>query len=243
VDMQLDLRRPPRATRHGSVPGKHAAKPRSAPRLDAMPVAPVAPVASVAPAVRSGRHGADPAPGDDRSRGIAMGLLGGIALSLMIYQYQFRDLEADAAAHLFGIVTPTLAGASAPIIWFGLPGANAFGLVITPDCSSALLIVPLCVLGMLLMIPRKLRVRRVAKAVAVATTLLVSGNMLRIAVIAVTTRLGGIGAGYQFGHLVLGSLISIVCIALSLTLLTAMVSSQDGVRVSAVRRRNRRAAS
>jgi exosortase/archaeosortase family protein len=172
-----------------------------------------------------------------------MGLLGGIALSLMIYQYQFRDLEADAAAHLFGIVTPTLAGASAPIIWFGLPGANAFGLVITPDCSSALLIVPLCVLGMLLMIPRKLRVRRVAKAVAVATTLLVSGNMLRIAVIAVTTRLGGIGAGYQFGHLVLGSLISIVCIALSLTLLTAMVSSQDGVRVSAVRRRNRRAAS
>ncbi|MDQ2810949.1 MAG: exosortase/archaeosortase family protein [Actinomycetota bacterium] len=201
---------------------------------------PAAPVTAVD---RSGRHGAVPAPESDRSRGIAMGLLGGIALSLMIYQYQFRNLEADAAAHLFGVITPTLAGASAPIIWFGLPGAKAFGLVITPDCSSALLIVPLCVLGMLLMIPRKLRVRRVAKAVAVAATLLVSGNMLRIAVIAVTTRLGGLGAGYQFGHLVLGSLISIVCIALSLTLLTAMVSSKDGVRVSAVRRRNRRAAS
>ena len=45
------------------------------------------------------------------------------------------------------------------------------------------------------------------KALSVAAVLLVSGNMLRIAVIAVTTRLGGIGAGYQFGHLVLGSFI------------------------------------
>jgi exosortase/archaeosortase family protein len=172
-----------------------------------------------------------------------MGVLGGIALSLVIFQYQFRDLEADVAAHLYGIVTPTLAASSAPVIWFGLPGANAFGLVITPDCSSALLIVPLCLLGMLLMIPRKLPVGRVVKALLVSAVLLVSGNLLRIGVIAVTTRLGGLGSGYEFGHLVLGSLISIVCIALSLTLLTAIVSSQDGVRISALRRRNRRAAS
>lgn len=162
-----------------------------------------------------------------RNRPIAAGVLGGIAISLLIYQLQYRDLEAFVAAHLFGIVTPTLAATGAPIIWFGLPGANSFGLVITPDCSSSLLLVPLCGLGMLLMIPRKLRVGRTVKALSVAAVLLVSGNMLRIAVIAVTTRLGGIGAGYQFGHLVLGSFISIVCIAVSLTLLTVIITRQD----------------
>jgi hypothetical protein len=59
----------------------------------------------------------------------------------------------------------------APIIWFGLGESGAFGLEITPDCSSALLIVPLCGLGMLLMIPRRLPVSRVAAALAAAADL------------------------------------------------------------------------
>ena len=92
---------------------------------------------------------------------------GGIALSLMIFQYQFRYLEADVAGHIYGLVTPVLAASTAPIIWFGLGTSRAYGLEITPDCSSALLIVPLCGLGMLLMIPRPgPPVGRVAKALS-----------------------------------------------------------------------------
>ncbi len=106
-----------------------------------------------------------------------------------------------------------------------------------PDCSSALLIVPLCVLGMLLMIPRKLAVSRTLKAIAVAATVLVAGNLLRIAVIAISVRVGGLGTGYQIGHLVLGSLVSIVCIAISLALLTVIVASRDGLRQSIRSRR------
>jgi exosortase/archaeosortase family protein len=227
VDAYLDVRRPPGARRSSGVPGRHAASPR--PRL-------------ARPSRRAGRHGAAPLPTRWWNRAFAIGLLGGIALSLTIFQYQFRHLEADVVARLYGIVTPTLAASSAPIIWFGLGTAGAFGLVITPDCSSALLIVPLCGLGMLLMIPRKLPVGRVAKALVVSAALLVAGNLSRIGVIAVATRVGGIGAGYQFGHLVLGSVISIVCIAMSLTLLIAIVGSRDGVRLSALLRRHWRAA-
>lgn len=207
VDMQLGMSQPPTADRQGGVPGRHA----------------VGPPFGDQPAPPAGRHG--PASARYAHRIVAIGVLAGIALTLVIFQYQFRHLEAEIAAHLYGVVTPTLVGSTAPIIWFGLPGANAFGLVITPDCSSALLIVPLCGLGMLLMIPRKLPVARVAKALVVAAILLFSGNLLRIGVIAVTTRMGGLGSGYEFGHLVLGSLISIVCIACSLALLTAIVSS------------------
>jgi exosortase/archaeosortase family protein len=159
---------------------------------------------------------------------MAMVLLGGIAAALMGFEFQFRHLEAYAAAHLYSLVTPTIAASSAPIIWFGLGSPGAFGLVITPDCSSALLIAPLCLLGVVLLIPRKLAVDRVMKALAVAAVILVAGNLTRIGVIALAIRVAGIGTGYQVGHLVLGSLISIICIAVSLTLLTVIITARDG---------------
>lgn len=163
-------------------------------------------------------------------------MLGGIACSLVIFQYQFRHLEAVVAALVYRIFTPVLAASSAPVMWFGLGRAGAYGLEITPDCSSALLIVPLCGLGMLLLIPRRLAVGRIAKALAVAAVVLVGGNLLRFGVIAAAVRVGGVGTGYQIGHLILGSIVSIICIAISLALLTAIVVSPPGknVRVSSV---------
>jgi exosortase/archaeosortase family protein len=173
----------------------------------------------------------------------AMVLLAATGLALVVFQYQFRHLEAVAAAGMLGVLTTAQAASSAPIVWFGLGSTGAFGLVITPDCSSALLLVPLCGLGVLLLIPRKLPVGRIARALAVAGALLVTGNMLRIGVIAAATRLGGIGAGYQFGHLVLGSLISVVFIAASLILLIVIVVGRDFRPVRTTLSRHRRHAS
>ena len=173
-----------------------------------------------------------------------MVVLGGIAAALMGFEDQFRHLEAYTAAHLYELVTPVIAASSAPIIWFGLGSPGAFGLVITPDCSSALLIAPLCVLGMALLIPCKLGVDRVMKALMVAALILVAGNLTRIGVIALAIRMAGIGTGYQVGHLVLGSLISIICIAVSLTVLTVIITARDGEALWApVLRWYRRAAS
>lgn len=185
-------------------------------------------------------HPAGDAPGPRRRAGVASGhagarsrrvtamvVLGGIAAALMGFEYQFRHLEAYTAAHLFAVLAPTMAASSAPILWFGLGAPGAFGLVITPDCSSVLLVAPLCVLGIALLIPRKLAVDRVMKALAVAALILVAGNVIRIGVIVLAIRVAGIGTGYQVGHLVLGSLVSIVCIAMSLTLLTVIIVAPD----------------
>ena len=191
-----------------------------------------------------GRHSAVRPPVISRGRATAMIALGGIAAALMGFEYQFRHLEAYAAAHLYELVTPAIAASSAPIIWFGLGSPDAFGLIITPDCSSALLIAPLCGLGVALLIPRKLAVHRVIKALIVAALILVLGNLTRIGVIAMAIRLAGIGTGYQVGHLVLGSLISIVCIAVSLALLTLIITAHDGEALWApLIRWHRRAAS
>ncbi len=175
---------------------------------------------------RSGRHGAPNESGQTALRVVAAGILCGIALSLMIYQYQFRHLEAVVAARVYRLFTPVLAASRAPILWFGLGTGAAYGLDITPDCSSALLIVPLCGLGMLLLIPRRLPVTRIAKALIVAGVVMVAGNLLRIGIIAVAVRLGGLGAGYQLGHLILGSIVSIIGIAVALTLLTVILVSR-----------------
>jgi len=189
------------------------------------------------PGRHRGHHSTDgPAP-SSRSRIIAITVLAAIGVALLVFQYPFRHLEASVAAHIYDAVTPAMVASRAPIIWFGLGTTGAFGLVITPDCSSALLIAPLCGLGMALMIPRRLPVRRVAKALAAAAAVMVAGNLLRIGVIAMAIRVDGIGTGYQVGHLVLGSLISIVCIALGLALLTVILTRQDSGRliVAAVR--------
>jgi hypothetical protein len=151
----------------------------------------------------------------------------GITAALMGFQHQFRHLEAYAAAHLYSVVAPTIAAPSTPIIWFGLGAPGAFGLVVTPNCSSALLVAPLCVLGIALLISRKLAVDRVMKALTVVALVLVTGNLIRIGVIVAAIRMAGIDTGYQVGHPALGSLVSIICIAVSLILLTVIVVAPD----------------
>ena len=153
----------------------------------------------------------------------AIGVLAGAAVALIVLQYQVRRLEANATAHLYNLVTPTTAASSSPVIWFGPKNPDGFGLVITPDCSSALLIAPLCGLGMVLIRPHHPPMRRAAKALAAASAVMVVGNLVRVGAIALVIRVDGIGAGYQVGQLVLGSLISVVCIGLSLALLTVIL--------------------
>jgi exosortase/archaeosortase family protein len=176
----------------------------------------------------AGRHRSARAPWMSPGRVIAIGLLAAIASSLIAYQYQFRSFEAEVGAHLYGLIMPALAASSAPVIWFGLGTSHAFGLLITPDCSSSLLLAPLSVLGIALMIPRRLPVRRVAKALAVAAAVMVTGNMLRIGVIALAIRIDGISTGYRIGHLVVGSVITIVCIVLGLGLLARIITRHVG---------------
>jgi exosortase/archaeosortase family protein len=219
VHTYSDVRKLPGPLPVGGPPGRHAA--HSSRGLPARPVG-----------ARSGRHGAPSQTNERAVRVVVAGLLCGLALSLMIYQYQFRHLEAVVAAHVYRLFTPVLAGSRAPILWFGLGTSTAYGLVITPDCSSALLIVPLCGLGLLLLIPRRLTVSRVIRALMVAAAVMVAGNLLRIGVIAIAVRFGGLGAGYQLGHLILGSIISIICIAIGLTLLTVILVRQRPARRS-----------
>jgi len=189
-----------------------------------------------------GKHRAARLPLELTGRVLAVGLVAGAALALLVFQYQCRHMEAEAAARLSNLVTATSAGSRAPIIWFGRGTPGAFGLVITPDCSSALLIAPLCGLGMVAMVPRRRQVRRIAKALASASAVMIGGDLVRIEVIALAVRADGIAVGSQVSRLVLGPVTSVICIALSLALLTVVLTARDGTAlVTAVFRGHRKA--
>jgi exosortase/archaeosortase len=170
-----------------------------------------------------GRHSAGRQPLGPAGRVLGVCVLAGIGFALIVFQYQIRHFEADAAARLYNLVTPAAAPPSAPVITFGPGMPGGFGLAITPDCSMALLIAPLCGLGMVLIRPRRPQVRRAARALAVASLVMVAGDLVRIGSIAMTIRMDGIDTGYQISNLMLGPVVSIICIALSLALLALML--------------------
>ena len=153
--------------------------------------------------------------------------LGAVIVTILLFQYQLRHVEAAAAATMYDLITPTLAAAQSPIIWFGLGRPGGFGLLITPDCSAAFLLVPLLLLGMGLVLPVRLALRQVLSALATATVVLITGNLLRIGTIAVAMRVAGPDTGYQIGHLVIGSAISVIFISISLVLITIIISGRQ----------------
>jgi exosortase/archaeosortase family protein len=158
----------------------------------------------------------------------AVGILAGLGFTLIVFQYQVRHLEADGAAHVCTLLTPTAAPHGAPVVRFGEGRPGAFGLVITADCSAVLLAAPLCGLGMILIAPDQREARRVGAALVAVSTVMVTANLLRIGIVAAVVRMHGVAAGYRASNLVFGSVISVVCIALSLALLMFMFRPRDG---------------
>lgn len=153
-------------------------------------------------------------------------LLLGLTVALIVFQKEYRHLEAELAAQLFGNGgVQTYAVPDAGVVIFTLSNHKVFGLEISPECSSAFLIAPFTAIGAAMLWRRRLHPGRVGLGVALAALLLVLCNQLRVALIASLIDQFGLREGYKWGHLVLGSLLSILFIAGSLALLLWIVVS------------------
>ncbi len=154
-----------------------------------------------------------------------MGGLVAAAVALVTFQQSFRHLEVVIASHLFsgGAVT-TYAGPDDMVV-FMLPGARGFALEITPECTSAFLIAPFAVIGAAMLLRRRIDPARVLLGISLAAVLLLLANQLRVGVIAGLVVAFGLEQGYQWGHLILGSLISVVFLGLSAAIVIFVVAS------------------
>ncbi|MEV7003983.1 archaeosortase/exosortase family protein [Streptomyces sp. NPDC093982] len=153
------------------------------------------------------------------------------AAALYAFNGWFRSVEAAAGEHSIGLITD----GNTHTIWdeavtlFGLGTQHAMGLRITAGCSSALLIVPLLLVGAGFMISRRSTVVRILAGTGIGAAVLVVTNQLRLCLIAWFSQQWG-HEGFGWAHTVLGSLLSLVGVAASVIvlLLVAMRRQEPG---------------
>jgi exosortase/archaeosortase family protein len=127
-----------------------------------------------------------------------------------------RAWEAWLASKVIatGAHVPTSPVPSAATVWFAIKTTH-IGLVITPECTIALLMVPFLVATALIVWSRG-RVGLPLTGLLVAVALLVAVNQLRLLGIVWFVQAMGFQNGFYWGHTLVGSMITILGLASSL---------------------------
>lgn len=173
---------------------------------------------------RSGSRGPRPSAGPARL--LAAGGLAAFAVGLLVTQGAVRRAEAWATSGLaeWLLRMDVIRVPERPIVLLDLPaeGSEAprwIGMLITPECTVALLLAPLLLLAAAMTLGRRLPIRSVVAATSVTVGTLVAVNLLRLVLIVGATHRWGMSA-FRWSHEVYGALVSIggICLAIVLFL-------------------------
>jgi exosortase/archaeosortase family protein len=137
----------------------------------------------------------------------------GIVALLLVNNAQLRTKEAQAVAVTTSLATGTKAIAVNQSFAWGLdPDTTAHALRVTNECTSAFLLVPLLVVGAVVAAAggRRFRLRRVLAATAICAAVAFGINVLRLTMIAWATNEWGEKTGYEWSHVVAGSVVTII---------------------------------
>ncbi|MFF0226958.1 archaeosortase/exosortase family protein [Streptomyces sp. NPDC004629] len=154
---------------------------------------------------------------------LRLGLAAALLLTagaLYAFNEWFRSVEAALGEHVVGLVTTgnTALSWDQAVTFFGLGTQHAMGLRITAGCSSAMLIIPLLLVGAGFMLSRRAPVARILAGTAIGAALLILTNQLRFGLIALFSQKWGY-EGFGWAHTVIGSIVSLVGVAVSVTVL------------------------
>jgi exosortase/archaeosortase family protein len=131
---------------------------------------------------------------------------------------RIRGWEAMLSSHVVSLVTGTRTGVNPflAIVSFTRPDGPPTGLQITPECTSAFLVLPILIVTGLMVWLRKQLTFWPIIGLLVTTVLLFGTNQIRILTVVLLIRGLGFDDGYYWGHTMIGSLISVFGIGLSL---------------------------
>lgn len=149
-----------------------------------------------------------------------------VAALLVAFLHVFQSAEAFIATRLYSAGTPTSVDFHDAIVFFGLGRPGGFGLRITPECSAALLIVPIALVAAGMLARPRVRWNRVLVGFAAASAVLIASNQLRLGVIAWAVHQFGLEAGFQWSHVVVGSVISLVFTIVALVVLVRIAAGE-----------------
>ncbi|MBB5808035.1 exosortase/archaeosortase family protein [Saccharothrix ecbatanensis] len=99
--------------------------------------------------------------------------------------------------------------ASRQTVYFGLGTDSPLGLRMTPECTSAFLVLPLLLVGAVMIALRPRITRRVLVALAVGGLAVVVVNQFRVLTLVGLVKWLGVDTGYYWGHTLLGSMVSV----------------------------------
>jgi exosortase/archaeosortase family protein len=151
---------------------------------------------------------------------LLVALLLAVAAGLVLAHTAYQSAEISLAGLLLRLFTSSgvSVAASQQTVYFGLGSANPLGLTMTPECTSAFLLVPLVVVAAVLVVLRPGIARRVLASLGIAGLVLVAVNQLRILTLAGLVSRLGTNDGYYWGHTMVGSLVSVFGGAVALVL-------------------------
>ena len=143
-------------------------------------------------------------------------ILGGLAYLAFMENIRIRGFEAWLASHVIAVGARVQTGDDAGFqaVWF-LEKTERIGLIITPECTVGLLMVPFLAAAALL-VWQRVPLKSPLTGVAVAVAMLVLVNQLRLLTIVWFVKTMGFSSGFYWGHTMAGSVITIVGLAASL---------------------------
>lgn len=143
--------------------------------------------------------------------GVVVGVLMFVLAGWLVVQNDmFRSFEARMVTPVAALVIGGPAVRVNDIVYFGLGTQRRFGLQLTDECTSALLLIPLLVMMAFFAIFTRLSLRRQLLAVFSGAVLILAVNLGRMVTIAYSTWEWGFNPGYEYSHVFVGSAASLV---------------------------------
>ncbi len=133
------------------------------------------------------------------------------AAGLIVWQRAYRTVEMMLAGGMIRLFTAdgVYVAAERQSVYFGLGGDRPFGLRMSPECTSAFLLLPLLLVGAVMVVLRPRITRQVLGALGIAVVVLVLVNQLRLLMLVGLVNWLGTDRGYYLGHTMFGSLVSV----------------------------------
>ncbi|OLR89602.1 exosortase/archaeosortase family protein [Actinokineospora bangkokensis] len=150
----------------------------------------------------------------------------GLAAALVVVNRQYRTGEMALASVFVSWTSDhgVYLAADRQALYFGLGGDRPFGLAMSPECTSAFLVLPLVLVAAVMIALRPRISSRVLLALGVAAVAVVVVNQLRILTLVGLVGWLGTDRGYYWGHTLLGSMVSVLGGAAALVLFVRLAT-------------------
>jgi exosortase/archaeosortase family protein len=152
--------------------------------------------------------------------------------AVVLRRTAYRRLEAVAAGWLAHLATGTRTGMDRRSATFFVASGTpkAFGVLVTPECSSAVVTAVVLVVTAVVVGSSRLSLRRSLGAAAAAAGFFVAANLARLVVIAAASRWWGLQTGYHWSHVWAGTFITVFGGVLAAVVYLVVLGGDRGVR-------------